>query len=118
LSKNRLLDPLIHVWLAGLGAVSMAHTDGSKLLKELIKEGARVQAYERDAAANLVHSTLGDVQALVRRVVNELPPYRVLEELRALRKQMDIVNANIEKLAIQRRVPPTRRVAQKPRKGL
>jgi len=105
------------VWLAGLGAVVKAQTEGPKLLNELINEGARVQAHKRNAAEQLVRSTLNDVQALVRRVVNELPPVRVLQEVRALRKQVDAMNASIENLTRVRRAPQKRRIKRKPRSG-
>jgi hypothetical protein len=114
-TESRLFGPLIHVWLAGLGAVSRAHTEGPKLLNELIEEGARVQAHKRNTAEKAVRSTLGDVQAIVRRVVNELPPVRVLQEVRALRKQVDAMNANIENLTHVRGAPRKRRIAQNPR---
>jgi poly(hydroxyalkanoate) granule-associated protein len=116
-TKSRLFGPLIHVWLAGLGAVVKAQTEGPKLLNELINEGARVQAHKRNAAEQLVRSTLNDVQALVRRVVNELPPVRVLQEVRALRKQVDAMNASIENLTRVRRAPQKRRIKRKPRSG-
>jgi Poly(hydroxyalcanoate) granule associated protein (phasin) len=97
-TKSRLLDPLLHVYLAGLGAVSKARAEGPELLNELIKEGARVQARERNVATKAVRSTVGGVRALVLRVVNELPPLRVLEEIRELRKQVSAMDAKIETL--------------------
>jgi hypothetical protein len=117
LTGYRPFEPLVHVWLAGLGAISKAQTEGPKLLNELIKEGTRVQAHKRKAAEKAVRSTVGDVQALVRRLVNELPPVRVLKEVRALRKQVHVMNAKIENLSPARRLPRKRRVAQEPRSG-
>lgn len=108
-TEGRLLGSLHQVWLAGLGAVAKAQTEGPKVRNELIKEGALVQGRNRTAAKKAVRSTIGDVRAFVRRIVNELPPVRVLEEIRALRKQVDAMNANIEKLAHIRRAPAARR---------
>jgi hypothetical protein len=111
--EAQLLEPIMHVWLAGLGAVAMAKTEGGKMLNELIKEGVRIQAYEGDLAKKAVRGKLDDVQALVQRLIKELPPFRMLEELRELRKQVDAMNAKLEKLAPQRRAPAARRVAKK-----
>ena len=97
-SESAPLTPLIHVWLAGLGAVSRARTGGPKLLDELIKEGARVQGNNRKIAKNAIHSRLGDMQKLVKRVVDGLPPVQILHELRALRRQVDTMNAGIDTL--------------------
>ena len=102
-ADSSLLEPLVHVWLAGLGAASKARAKGPKWLQNLIKEGARLEARERNAAKNAVRSTLGGARALVRRVVDELPPVRVLAEVRALRKQVDAMNAKLDKLARARR---------------
>jgi hypothetical protein len=115
-AKSSILEPLIHVWLAGLGAASRAQAKGPKWLQELIKEGARLEAIERNAATKAVRSTLGSVQELARRVVDELPPVRVLKEIRALRKDVDAMNAKIDKLARVRRPSskPRRATTQRP----
>ena len=49
-AKGAMLGPLIHVWLAGLGAASKAQAEGPKWLRELIREGAGLEAMERSAA--------------------------------------------------------------------
>ena len=102
-TDSSLLEPLVHVWLAGLGAASTARAKGPNWLQNLIKEGARLEARERNAATNAVRRTLGGARALVRRVVDELPPVRVLAEVRALRKQVDAMNAKLDRLARARR---------------
>ena len=113
-SQDWLPEPLVHVWLAGLGAISKAQTEGNKLLDELIKEGARVQAQQHGAdKKEAARSTLDDLHAHVQRFVNELPPYRVLEELHALRKQVDALNANVEKLMLENRALHEMPAAQK-----
>ncbi len=113
-AERRPFGAFFQVWLAGLGAVSKAQTEGPKVLNELIKEGALLQTQMRNAAEKAVRSTVGDVQERVRRVVNELPPVRVLREVRALRKQVDAMNAHIENLTRARRAP-RKRHARKPR---
>lgn len=115
-NDNPLLEPIVHVWLAGLGAVSKAQTEGGKLLDELIEEGARVQGRKRDTGKkSAVRGTLDDLQALVQRTIHELPPFRVLEEVLALRERIDVMNANIEKLTLECRTPRIARVAKKAR---
>jgi Poly(hydroxyalcanoate) granule associated protein (phasin) len=115
LTNSQKLEPFIHIWLAGLGAISKARSEGPKLLQELIKEGARVESHQRNVVAKAAHGTFGEVPALVRRLVDELPPVRVLREVRALRKQVDAMRADIEKLARGRRAPRKRRMPQAPR---
>lgn len=114
-TENRLLKPLIQIWLAGLGAVSKAQAEGPSLLNDLIKEGAGVQTQKRNAVEKAVRATLRDVQALVQRVVNELPPVRVLQEVRALRKQVNAMNAKIDNLARVPQAPRKRRIARRSR---
>lgn len=92
------LEPIIHVWLAGLGAASKAQSKGRRWLLELIREGARLEALERKAAKRAIRSTVSGVQDLVRRAVDELPPVQVLKEIRALREQVAVLNAKIDKL--------------------
>jgi len=113
-TERRPFGPLFQVWLAGLGAVSKAQTEGPTVLNELIKEGELLQSHMRNAAEKAVRSTIGHVQERVRRVVNELPPVRVLQEVRALRKQVDAMNAHIENLTRASRAP-RKRHARKPR---
>jgi hypothetical protein len=116
-AERRLVEPLAQIWLAGLGAVSKAHAEGPKWLHGLIDAGVRVQAQKRTAAENALRSTLGNAQSLVRRVVHELPPVRILEEIRALRQQVDAMSAKLDCLAPIRRGPLKRRVRQGPAPG-
>jgi len=97
-TKGSMLEPLVHVWLAGLGAASKAQAKGPKWLQDLIREGARLEAFERSAAKKAVRGTLDNVQSLMRRMVDDLPPVRVLKEVRELRKQVDVMNAKLDKL--------------------
>jgi aminoglycoside phosphotransferase family enzyme len=115
-NKNSLLEPLVHLWLAGLGAASRSQTKGPQWLQDLIREGARLEAFERKAARKAVRSTLGSVQAVVRRVVDELPPVQVLKEVRALRKQVDAMNEKLDKLARERGAVRKSRVAKSARR--
>jgi hypothetical protein len=114
-ANGSMLESLIHVWLAGLGAASKAQAKGPRWLHELIKEGARLEAFESNAAKKAVRSTLVGVRALARRVVNELPPVRVLKEVRALRKEVGAMNAKIDKLARARRPSSNPRRVTTPR---
>jgi hypothetical protein len=112
-SQDGPLESLMHIWLAGLGAVSKAKTEGGKLLNELIEEGARVQDREREGAKLAVRSSLDKTRGLVGRLVMELPPLRVLEEVRALRKEVETMNATLEMLVLEIQKPRGRRVAKR-----
>jgi len=123
-AQERLLDMVHQVWLAGLGAVSKAQSGAPKLLEELIVEGARVHADTREAAEKVLRGVLGDVQSTLNARVGQVRGkaadafenlekmfqtrvHRALnqigvpsaDEVEALSKRVDTLNANIEKLA-------------------
>jgi poly(hydroxyalkanoate) granule-associated protein len=127
-AQERMLDAVHQVWLAGLGAVSKAQHGTPKLLEELITEGARVHASARGATQKAVRDTLSEVQSAVSerlggvrekasdtyenlekmfqtRVHRALTQLGVpsAEEVTALSKRVDALNANIDKLARSRK---------------
>lgn len=73
--------------------------------------GARLEAVERTAAKKTVRGAPGTAQSMMRRIVNELPPVRVLREILGLWQQVDIINANIDMLAGARGARGKRRAA-------
>lgn len=133
-AQERMLDSVHQVWLAGLGAVSKAQHGMPKLLDELVAEGARVHASAGGATRKAVRETLSEVQSAVNerlggvrematdtyenlekmfqtRVHRALTQLGVpgAEEVTALSKRVDALNANIEKLARTRRASPRAR---------
>jgi poly(hydroxyalkanoate) granule-associated protein len=127
-TQARLLDVLHQVWLAGLGAVSKAQHGAPKMLDELIAEGARVHADTRDAAEQALRGAFGDVQSALNARISKVRGdasdafenlekifrtrvHRALtqlgvpsaDEVAALSKRVDALNANIGTLARTRR---------------
>jgi poly(hydroxyalkanoate) granule-associated protein len=140
-TQARLLDTVHQVWLAGLGAVSKAHSGAPKLLEELVAEGARVHADTRDAAEKALRGVLGEVQSTLNARMGQVHGkatdafenlekifqtrvHRALtqlgvpsaDEVEALSKRVDTLNTNIEKLARGHK-PTSRARANTVRKG-
>jgi poly(hydroxyalkanoate) granule-associated protein len=127
-AQARLLEVLHQVWLAGLGAVSKAEHGAPKLLEELIAEGARVHADTRNAAEKALRGAFGEVQsalsermsmvrgeatdafenlekvfrARVHRALTQLGVPSA-DEVSALSKRVDVLNASINTLARARK---------------
>jgi poly(hydroxyalkanoate) granule-associated protein len=126
-AQERLLGTVHQVWLAGLGAVSKAQSGAPKLLDELVTEGARVHAKAYRAADQAVRKIVGDAQSAFRgrvgdarekasdtfenlekifqsRVQRALKQLGVpsSDDIAALGKRVDALNASIGKLARQR----------------
>jgi poly(hydroxyalkanoate) granule-associated protein len=140
-AQTRLLDGVHQIWLAGLGAVSKAQKGAPKLLDELVAEGARVHAKARVSTKKAVRGAMSEVQAAINERVGgareragdvyenlekvfQTRVHRALHQLgvpssdqvAALSKRVDALNANIAKLGRGRRrsVPRARaRVAVK-----
>lgn len=127
-AQTRLLDGVHQIWLAGLGAVSKAQRGTPKLLDELVAEGARVHAKARTSAKKAVRGAVSEVQATfnerigdarerageayenlekifqtrVHRALNQLG-VPSSDQVAALSKRVDALNANIAKLGRARR---------------
>ena len=135
-----LVNALHQIYLAGLGAAARARSGAPQLFEQLISEGARIHADQRGAAEQALQEWLGDARSRVRARVGQMRGqaadaleglekmfqtrvHRALtqlgvpsaEELAALSKRVDVLNANIEHLA--RRAPRparTRAAARRP----
>ena len=63
---SKLTGSAQQVWLAGLGALSRAQTEGSRLFESLVKEGESMEARSRedgsDGLRESVESTLGQAR--------------------------------------------------------
>ena len=129
-AQARMLETLHQVWLAGLGAMVKAQRGAPQLLEDLISEGARVHEETRGAAEKALRGVLGSVRSTidarteqVRGRANDAMEnlekifqtrvHRALtrlgvpsaEDVQALSKRVDSLNANIDKLARARRTP-------------
>jgi poly(hydroxyalkanoate) granule-associated protein len=133
-AQTRLLDGMHQIWLAGLGAVSKAQKGTPKLLDELIVEGARVHAKARVSTKKALRGAVHEVQAAFNERIGgareragdvyenlekvfQTRVHRALhqlgvpssDEVAALSKRVDALNANIAKLGRRRRVLPRAR---------
>ena len=137
-AQERTLQMLHEVWLAGLGAVSKAQRGAPKLLDDLISEGARVDVQARNAARAALGDLVGGVRMQVQSRVGQMRGqanealeglerifqtrvHRALtqigvpsaEEVTALSRRVDTLNASVERLARSRKASarPTRHSA-------
>ena len=122
-AQARLLGTLHQVYLAGLGALSKARNGAPDLFEELIAEGERVHADTRGAADKVLQGMMTDIQERVGTHVGKVRSQAVdaldglekifqtrvhraltqlgvpsAEEVNALSKRVDTLNANIGKL--------------------
>ena len=135
---SRLTESVQQIWLAGLGAVAKAQQGTPQLLEELIAEGAQLNTRMRGAASRTMRSVVGTLQdslsagvsgvrgqaseavdnlekmfrTRVRRALTQLGVPSG-QEIEALSKRVDALNANIGKLAARRSAPPRRRAHAK-----
>jgi poly(hydroxyalkanoate) granule-associated protein len=128
--QDQLLGVVHQIWLAGLGAASKASHGAPKLLQELVSEGARVQARNRDVAEKAVRGLMTTVQSSISERIGQARSqasdtlenlekifqtrvHRALtqlgvpsaEEIEALGKRVDTLNVSINRLAAARRRP-------------
>jgi poly(hydroxyalkanoate) granule-associated protein len=138
-AQARLLGTLHQVYLAGLGALSKASQGAPQLFEELVEEGARVHADTRGAAEKALQGVLAGLQERVSSRVGQVRGqaadaldglekifqtrvHRALtqlgvpsaEEVSALSKRVDTLNANITRLARTRRTPRPRAASSRP----
>lgn len=132
--QSHMTETVHQIWLAGLGAVAKAQRGTPHLLEELISEGERLDARVRGAAAETMRGVVGSVQdslgarvsairgqaaeavdnlekifrARVRRALTQLGVPSG-QEIEALSKRVDALNANIGKLADRRAASARRR---------
>jgi len=132
-----MTNTLHQIYLAGLGAANRARSGTPELFEELVTEGARVQAEKGAAAGRAMRRIIEDARAKVNAGVGQVRGqaadaleglekmfqtrvHRALtqigvpssEELAALSKRVDALNANIERLA-RRRPAAARPAARK-----
>jgi poly(hydroxyalkanoate) granule-associated protein len=123
LTQASLLEAMHQIWLAGIGAASRAQVEGPKLLKELMAEGARVHAQTSRATRKAFRGAFDQVQSGITSRVDQVREqagdaidnlekifqtrvHRALtqigvpsaEEIAALTKRVDALNANIDRL--------------------
>ena len=143
-SEHNLLYPAQQIWLAGLGAVSRAQAGAPKVFEDLLREGAKLQGSAQKTLLQAVQGAQQQVQqrvktakgqagetwdqlekifqSRVQRAMHDLG-MPTAEEITALTRRVDRLNASVEKLArgttARRKAPRARRrkAAPKPRAG-
>jgi poly(hydroxyalkanoate) granule-associated protein len=126
-AQVRMLDALHQVWLAGLGAASKAQRGAPQVFADLVKEGARVHSKNVSTAQKAVRGLMDDMQTTIDARVGQVRGkaadvlenlekifqtrvHRALtqlgvptaEEIAKLSKQVDALNASIDKLTRSR----------------
>jgi len=129
-SQGRLLDIVHQIWLAGLGAAYKASQGAPRVMDDLVAEGARVHAEARGATEKALRGLIESVQTSITTRVGEARGqasetlnnlekifqtrvHRALaqlgvpsaEEVEALGKRIDTLNANIDRFTGSRRRP-------------
>jgi len=133
-TQERMLGMVHQIWLAGLGAASRTQKGTPRLLEELVAEGARVNARTSKATSAAVRGAMSDAQAAIRDSVSEVREratdaldglekafqarvHRALkqlgvpsaEQIAALSRRVDALNANIGKMERRRASAPRSR---------
>jgi len=102
--QDELADSAHRIWLAGLGALSAAQEEGSKVFDRLVERGKDVESKGKDQAgkarekAENAWSTMGDkVDEKLTAAMNRLGvPTR--DEIRNLTQKIEELNAKVEQL--------------------
>jgi hypothetical protein len=114
-SQSRRLKTTSRAPVGVRTAALKARSAGRELVDEVVNEGARMEARVRDAAQAAVRDVRDEVRALIRSIIDQLPPYQVLKEVRALRTRVDAIDTKLDTLASARGAVPKLRVAHKAR---
>lgn len=125
---QRVSESAQQVWLAGLGAFSLAQHEGSRLFDSLVKEGKSAEERSRQSTAHdgsspdTVETTLGQARERASNAWDRLE--KTLEErMQGILRRMDIPSRNdIEALnarldALEQRLARSERQASRPPTG-
>lgn len=102
--QDELANSAHRIWLAGLGALSAAQEEGSKVFDRLVERGKDVEAKTKDQAekvkdkAETAWSNVGDkIDETLTAALNRLGvPTR--DEIRTLTQRIEELNAKVEQL--------------------
>ena len=133
-----MTDSAQQIWLAGLGAFTMAQKEGPKFFDKLVDEGSKVQNRTREVAGKAVNQTVREVQDVLNsgvesmrsqvtttwdglehvfqeRVARALKQLGVptSEELAALTRKVDALTRSVRELAGKKRPAAKRRAVAK-----
>ena len=102
--QDELVDSAHRIWLAGLGALSAAQEEGSKVFDRLVERGKDVEVKTKDQTekvrdkAEAAWSNVGDkIDEKLTSALNRLGvPTR--DEIRNLTQKIEELNAKVEQL--------------------
>ncbi len=77
--QDELKDSAQKIWMAGLGAVTMAGEEGTKLFKNLVEKGEAFQSQEHPPVDKMKQTANDEPQPFLNHLVNQ----RFLSELAA-----------------------------------
>lgn len=63
--KNLFINSAHQIWLAGVGALARAQTEGPKLFQSLVDEGQRVQSRSRDVAEEALTNAMKGMRSAI-----------------------------------------------------
>jgi poly(hydroxyalkanoate) granule-associated protein len=63
--KNLFINSAHQIWLAGLGALARAQSEGPKVFQSLVEEGERIQSRSRDAAQDALEHAMKGMRSTI-----------------------------------------------------
>lgn len=119
--SSSVVDTARQIWLAGLGAVTKAESEGSRFFESLVQEGENVEARSKKTAEKTVGSTkskaseswekLEDMfEQRVARVLHQLgvPTHN---DIQNLSKQVELLDKSIKALTATKKKTSSRKTA-------
>ncbi len=126
--SQELVDSAHRVWLAGLGALSVAEEEGGRLFRDLVERGRELEG--RGRAAGGAARRAGERMRSRGREVGDALDARIGEvlarvgmpsrdEIQDLTRRVEELNAKIDRLGTASAPPPAppRRAAKRPASG-
>lgn len=115
--QEELKESAQRIWLAGLGALSVAEEEGSKMFNSLVergerweKEGKERAEHGRERARSRVSETVDEVESRIdQRVTETMHRFGVpsRDEIRDLSRRVEELNAKIDALHQGRTAKPS-----------
>jgi poly(hydroxyalkanoate) granule-associated protein len=103
-AQRELKDSAQKIWLAGLGALSVAEQEGTKMFERLVDRGRDFEGKGRERmeeAREKVHEAASDVEGRIdEKVASALRRFGVpsRDEIRELTRRVEELNAKIERM--------------------
>lgn len=108
-AQRELKESAQKIWLAGLGALSVAEQEGAKMFDRLVERGREFEGRGKERmeeARGKVHEAASDVEERIdEKVASALRRFGVpsRDEIRELTRRVEELNAKIERLTAEER---------------